>query len=76
MIVNDPEVLNRVAEWQRKAADGSITLEECREAVKLLRANRMASAEAAAKSKSGSKSKAKASPPRAAGDLLSELEGL
>lgn len=75
MIINDPELLNKLANWRAKAADGSITLEEMRESVKVLRANRMASAEAAAKSKSGSKKKSTAMPVDA-GSLLDQLNGL
>lgn len=81
MIINDPNLLNQINEWRRKASDGTISLEEMREAVKALRANRLASAEAAAKStKSGgggsSGSRKKAAAAVNAGDLLNQLEGL
>lgn len=74
-IITDPELLNKLAEWRRKCADGSITLDEMRESVKFLRANRMASAEAAAKSKAGGKKKSPAAPVDA-GSLLDQLSGL
>lgn len=76
MIINDPELLNKLANWRAKAADGSITLEEMRESVKVLRANRMASAEAAAKSKSGGSRKKSPAMPVDAGSLLDQLNGL
>lgn len=75
MIINDPSILNKLADWRRKCTDGTITLEEMRESVKVLRENRMASAEAAAKSKSGGKKK-KAAEPVNASDLLTQLGGL
>lgn len=75
MQIQSPELLNKLAEWQRKAADGSITLDEMREAVIALRANRSASAEAAAKSAKGSRSKA-TKVPVDAGGLLDQLNGL
>lgn len=74
-IINDPELLNKLSEWRRKSADGTITLDEMREAVKAMRANRMSSAEAAAKSKSTG-GKKKSSTPVDAGSLLDQLNGL
>lgn len=77
-IITDPTLLNRLAEWRRKCTDGTITLEEMRESMRVLRANRMNAAEAAAKSKSGGgkrSAKAKAAPVNA-GDLLDQLKGL
>lgn len=72
-IITDPELLNKLSTWRARAADGSLTIEEMREAVKVLRANRMSTAEAAAKStKSGSKKKVPAAPINAE-DLLSQL---
>lgn len=74
MQINSPELLNQLSEWRRKAADGTITLEEMREAVKVLRANRMSSADAAAASKVGGKKKS--TVPVDAGGLLDQLNGL
>ena len=77
MLIDNPELLNKIGEWRRKCADGSISLDEMREAIKVLRANRMSSAEAAAKSKSSSSraNKAPAAPVNA-GELLDQLNGL
>lgn len=75
MQIQDPELLNKLSIWRRKCQDGTITLEEMRESVAALRANRMSSAEAAAKSKSGGKKKAAAAPVDA-GSLLDQLKGL
>lgn len=74
-IITDPELLNKLSTWRSKAADGSLTIEEMREAIKVLRANRMSTAEAAAKSKSGGGSRSKKAPaaPINAADLLSQL---
>lgn len=76
MIINDPALLNQISIWRTKAVDGSITLEEMREAIKVLRANRTASQEAAAKSKAGGRSKKSPAAPVDAGSLLDQLNGL
>lgn len=68
-----PEMQSKIAEWRRKAADGSITLPEMKEAIIALRAGRTAAAAAAAAS---GKSSRKKTPARSADDLLSELGGL
>lgn len=76
-IITDPELLNKLSTWRARAADGSLTIDEMREAIKHLRANRMSTAEAAAKSKSGGGGKKKApAAPVNAGDLLDQLNGL
>lgn len=73
-ITNDPELLNKLAVWRTKAADGTLTIDEMREAIGALRANRMSTADAAAKSKSSGKGKKKApAAPINAADLLSQL---
>lgn len=73
-IITDPELLNKLSTWRMKAADGSLTIDEMRDAIKHLRANRMSTAEAAAKSKSGGGGKKKApAAPINAEDLLSQL---
>jgi hypothetical protein len=74
MQINSPELLNQISVWRQKSADGTITLEEMREAVKLLRGNRLGAQNAAAASKA--KSKSSSGPSKSAGDLLSELDGL
>lgn len=63
----------KVEEWRRKAREGTLTLEETREAVKVLRAGR--SLIATATGGSTTNRKAKAAKPDG-DDLLSELEGL
>lgn len=72
-IITDPELLNKLSQWRMKAADGSITIDEMREAIKHLRANRTSTAEAAAKSKSGGSRKKTPAAPINAEDLLSQL---
>lgn len=67
-----PETLARIAQLRAKCADNSATLEEMREAVKLLRGDRR---NAAASSETSKRSKAKAVIPNA-DDMLGELEGL
>lgn len=76
MQINDPELLNKLAEWRRKCTDGTITLDEMRESVRVLRGNRMASGEAAAKSKAGGGGGKKKAAPVDAGSLLDQLNGL
>lgn len=77
MIINDPALLTKLTEWRHKGANGTLTLDDMREAVKVLRANRLAAGAAAAKSKSGGGSKAKkSSTPVDAGSLLDQLNGL
>lgn len=62
----------KFAEWRRKTADGTITLEEMKEAISLVRAGRMAASQAAQSTK---RAAAKKVVPNA-DDLLGELEGL
>lgn len=70
MSLPSPELINKVAEWRRKMADGTITLQEQKEAIIALRQNRMAAAAASTKSKKPSSKK----PTKSADDLLSELD--
>lgn len=64
------EMVNRLQEWRRKAADGSITLEEMKEAIVALRGSRKSASESAATSASRAKA-TKAKPD--ADSLLGEL---
>ena len=75
-IITDPELLNKLSVWRTKAADGSLSIDDMREAIKVLRANRMSTAEAAAKSKSGGSRKKSPAAPVDAGNLLDQLNGL
>lgn len=63
----------KVEEWRRKAREGTLTIEETREAIKVLRAGRSLIAAATGGSKTNRA--AKAAKP-SGDDLLSELEGL
>lgn len=64
-----PELNQRIAVWRSKAAAGTLTREEMREAVKVLRQGRVA---AAATSERARTTKAKAEIP-SADDLLKEM---
>lgn len=68
-----PALESKIAEWRRKSADGTITLQEVREAIIAMRGGRVAAQEAAAAS--GKKSSSK-KPARSADDMLGELGGL
>ncbi len=70
-MIQSPQLQSRIATWRQKATEGTMTLEEAKEAVAALREGRMSvPAEAAAKRK-----KAVAAIPTA-DSLLSELDGL
>jgi hypothetical protein len=71
-MIPDANMINKVQEWRRKFADGTITLEEQKEAILILRQNRNAAGAAAAASKS--KAKKPKGPAKSADDLLSELD--
>lgn len=63
----------KVAEWRAKARAGTLSLEETKEAIKVLRQGRSLIAQATG----GSKTNANAKAAKPSGDdLLSELEGL
>jgi hypothetical protein len=67
-----PEMMSQITVWRQKAAEGTLTLEEMRQAILALRGDRRGAAVASEKSR-------KAKAPKAevrADDLLSELEGL
>lgn len=66
-----PELTMKVHEWRQKALAGTMTQEECREALSALRSNRTVSQETSTKAKTR-----KAKTPISGDDLLSELEGL
>ena len=51
------ETLNRIANYRAKAADGSLTLEEMREAIILMRENRVTAQATPAAKRSSSKAK-------------------
>lgn len=62
----------KLAEYRRKSADGTITLDEMRDAVKLMRQGRVAAAATAS-----TKSRTTTSKPKVSADaLLDELDNL
>lgn len=63
------ELQSKIAEWRARALDGTLTLEEMRDAISLLRAGRVS---AAAASDSSRRAKAKVAIP-SGDDLLKEL---
>lgn len=67
--VISPETQAKLAQWRAKALDGTLTLEEMKEAVKFLRGDRIGAAHASAASK---RKRAIAEIP-SADDLISEL---
>ncbi len=67
----DPSFHLKLAEYRRKAADGTATLAEMREAVAFMRQGRVAAAAASA-----AKSRKTAAPVKSGDDLLNELENL
>ena len=66
------ELQAKIASWRLRAAEGTLTLDEMREAVRYLRAGRVAAANASAVSK---RKTAIAVIPSAA-DMLADLEEL
>ena len=66
-----PELNAKIAIWRAKALDGTITLEEMKEAILALRAGRVSAATA---SEASRRSKAKVEIPNA-DDLLAEMSG-
>lgn len=63
------ELQEKVSSWRIRCADGTMTLEEMQEAIKYLRAGRLAAATAPKRKKTA------AAAPQAE-DLLNELENL
>ena len=66
------ELQSKIASWRLRAAEGTLTLEEMKEAVAFLRQGRVAAANASAASK---RKKAIAEIPHAS-DMLDELNNL
>jgi len=67
-----PELQSKIASWRQRAAEGTLTLEEMREAVSHLRSGRVSARDASAAS---TRKKAIAAIPSAA-DMLSDLEAM
>lgn len=74
-MIPNAQVINRVNELRRKFADGSITLEEQKEAILLLRQDRTSALTAAAASKKKSSGGGGKKKPDAT-SLLNELDNL
>jgi len=69
MPAQTPETLAKLAIWRQKAVEGTLTLEEQKEAIALMRADRRS---ASAVSDSSRRAKAKALVP-SADEMLNEL---
>jgi len=67
-----PEMQSKVQLWRQKAREGTLTTEERREAIQLLRQDRIG----AAQTSTASRAKKAPKAPINADDLLSELDGL
>lgn len=65
-----PELSSKIAVWRAKAADGTLSLDEMREAIRLMRQGRMTAVNASQKAKKTS------GPAKSADDLLSEISAL
>jgi hypothetical protein len=66
-----PELQSKLAVWKQRAAAGTLTPNEMREAILALRENRRSAAVPETKSRSRTKG-----PAKSADDLLGELENL
>lgn len=66
------EVQTKIAIWRQKAADGTLTIDDCKEYVIVLRGGRRSAAEA---SEASRKTKAR-KVVKSAGEMLDELAGL
>lgn len=71
--VQSPELQSKLALWRQKSIDGTITLEELKEAVRIMRSDRHAALDAQMKSSSGSRAK---KAPVDTAKLLSDLDNL
>ena len=68
------ELQTKIAAWRLRAADGTLTIEEMKEAIVFLRAGRLGAAQAAQKT-AATRKKAIAAIP-SADDMLADLDGL
>lgn len=71
MAFTDPEVQSRIAIWRQKAADGTLTTEEMRGVIEMLRGPRASAAVTSATSRTRARKEVKS-----AEDLLGELGNL
>jgi len=70
------ELQSKIAGWRLRATEGTLTLDEMKEAIIYLRAGRRNAAAAASTTKRASAAGAKKTVIANSDDLLSELEGL
>lgn len=70
------ELQSKIAAWRLRAAEGTLTLDEMKEAIVHLRAGRLTAATAAATTKRTSAAGAKKTVIANSDDLLSELDDL
>jgi len=75
VIQNDPSILQKLAVWRSRAMEGTLTEDEMREAILVLRQGRL-SASVSASEKAKSASKSRKGPAKSADELLSELDNL
>lgn len=54
----NPELQQKIAVWRQKAITGDLSLDECKEVVRLIRAGRMEAAKASASAKRATAKKA------------------
>lgn len=47
MLIRDPQILSKIAKWREMEANGTLTIEDCKEIVQVTRQGRTAAAEAA-----------------------------
>lgn len=69
------ELQSRMALWRQKQRDGTLTQDELKEAIAMMRSERMQLATTSGGSRTNKATKAKAGKP-SSDDLLNELEGL
>ena len=65
------ELQAKIASWRQRASEGTLTLDEMKEAILHLRAGRVSAANAASSAK---RKKTSVAPP--ADDMLADLEGM
>lgn len=70
--ITSPEIITKIAIWRQKAADGTLTIEDCKEYVIVLRGGRRSAAEA---SEASRKTKAR-KVVKSAEEMLNELGSL
>jgi len=70
-MLQSPETIAKVREWREKTANGTITLDEMKQAILHLRGERRAGLEA---SQASGKPKSTKQPARSADDMLADFE--